>query len=611
MLKLTYKKLGQNFEDRNVIPFVNYAYKVQSFNDEGNASSKFSYLTIIAPSFPCCNFTFRLFNIRSSRIDIIWTLPIKNNGLNMTYFIRVFKRIDYFRPITINNLVERTDLNIELSHNELMKSRSIENNHLTYKMNNLMPYSQYFLSMKACNRDLNDTKKFYCLDGVPELNQTSSLEKIEDLNNTVEFLTSQDRPELQPAPTLITLNSSYIAVGISRPERPNGIILLYEVWIRKIETSELYFNNSYQSISGQQLACAIEDLYDPNDIYSIVSDNKQKLCIIKNLNYYSKYILSATSSTIVGRSSPSIEVLFTTLENRPLCGPKLLSAFSYSTDSIFFKWYPTINMTEYDSYWRRCIGGNLRNFTIYQLDNSLFQIIYKGLDNSFNLTKLHSSTEYQFKIEMCNSIGCFSTEKFSVITMDPSPNPWLTNPTFTFLNSSYIYFDWKEYIPFSGNNNPNSRGRVNFRLERSEISFSYPPSPLETGIRFHGFNYFKFSSDNFFPEGYPYFGFKYSFRTSKESSLSYFAASAYDQTEFTALQMIDGKSEFLSITQSNEEECSLFLNSKKNRLNDNIWHTLKTFRIKNFGLISVENETGSVNLTTCTNNNVITDVTGV
>lgn len=541
----------------------------------------------------------------------------------MTYFIKVYKRIDYFRPLSLNNLAERTELSVELAHNDLLKSEPPENNYFTYRMVNLQPYTQYFINIKACNRDLNDTKKLYCLDGTPEINQTINIEKAgEGLNNSIGFLTSQDRPELQPAPTLLTLNSSYIAVGILRPERPNGIILLYEVFIKKFDQSELASsNNSFQSVNNQQLACAIEDLYDPNDIYSLITGNKPKVCIIKNLNYYTKYVLSATSSTIVGRSSPSVEVVFTTLENKPICGPQILSAFSYATDSIYLKWLPAFNMTETVEYWRKCIGGVLKNFTIYQFDtmNSTFKQIYKGPENSFNVTKLNFSTQYEFKIELCNGIGCASSEIIKVTTIDPLPNPWgNVNPTFKFVNSSLIQFDWQNYVPFRNFENDNSnksssaRGRINFRLERSEISFAFPPTPLENGIRFHGLNYFKFAPDKFFPEGYPYFGLKYSFRSKKPTSLTYFATSAYDQTELKAVQMVNGQPEFLSVTQASDEACSIYLNTKnKQLLNQNRWHTLKVFRIKNFAYLSIENETQSLNLTSCTNNNVITDVNGV
>ena len=67
------------------------------------------------------------------------------------------------------------ELSVELAHNDLLKSEPPENNYFTYRMVNLQPYTQYFINIKACNRDLNDTKKLYCLDGTPEINQTINI----------------------------------------------------------------------------------------------------------------------------------------------------------------------------------------------------------------------------------------------------------------------------------------------------------------------------------------------------------------------------------------------------------------------------------------------------
>lgn len=126
----------------------------------------------------------------------------------------------------------------------------------------------------------------------------------------------------------------------------------------------------------------------------------------------------------------------------------------------------------------RCIGGNIRNFTIYKFENNKFIQIYSGRNNSVEIGNFNSSTEYQLKIELCNSVGCIADNKLIKIkTTNPPPSEWKNIvPSFRIINSTTLYLDWSTY----------PTGNFTFRLERTNASFSYPPSPLEQGIRFHG-----------------------------------------------------------------------------------------------------------------------------
>ena len=139
-------------------------------------------------------------------------------------------------------------------------------------------------------------------------------------------------------------------------------MFFYEVWIR--ETS---LNRRQQS----RLACFINDFYDPNDIYSLVaaSDNSQpRSCVIAGLAYDTEYLVSASSSTLIGTSLPSVEVRLRTLESEPLCAPRLVDARELTTsDSVKFTWLPTLNDTLTDKYWMNCIGGKFTKFRIFQV----------------------------------------------------------------------------------------------------------------------------------------------------------------------------------------------------------------------------------------------------
>lgn len=569
-------------------PFTIYSYRIESYNDQGNTSSRIALVTITFPSRPCCNFTFRLFNIRSSTVEILWTQPQKLNGLNLLYFIKIYQKLDLTKANSLNNIREQENSSVTLEHTKLTS----ENGLFRQTIQNLFAYKSYLITIRACNRDLTDLTKLYCIEGTPSTPT--------DFSNFIFFITSQDRPELQPAPSLISLNSSYVILGVRRPLRPNGIILLYEIWIQSLDTSS----------SNKELACAIEDLYDPNDPSTINSDNKQKICFIRNLNSNTPYAFSVTSSTIIGRSLPSSDLFLTTQEDQPICPPQLQTANSFQSDEIYFNWLPSLNMSIYDTYWKNCLGGALRNFSIYKINsNTSQQIVYTGLENNFNLTRLNSSSLYSFRIELCNQVGCLSTSVIQVTTSDPPPAPWLQQDLkYELINSTRINFDWSGYNPFkSGNQNQN----LKFRLERAKISFAYPPTPLEQGIRFHGFNYFKFSPDKYFPQGYPYFGLKYSFKTSKDSSLIYFAASSYAQSELTLSQLQNNQPWFISNTQaSSNDACSIYLYNKQETMRKQEWNSFRVFRLNNYAYLRFENKTAEINSSICSNQ-VITDVTGV
>ena len=213
--------------------FVTYAYRIESHNDEGHASSRDALFTLTAPTYPCCSFSYRLANIQSTSMDLIWSPPARTNGLNTTYVISVRKRVDIFKAISDATLIEQSASSTQLAHNALLKtaaaaspSSSLLVASFQHTITNLVPYTQYVVSVQACNSDLFAKNVSYCLLGTPSDNTSSTL----TLNNTsVLAITSQDKPELQSAPVLLTANASCLEIGVARPQRANGVILFYEV----------------------------------------------------------------------------------------------------------------------------------------------------------------------------------------------------------------------------------------------------------------------------------------------------------------------------------------------------------------------------------------------
>ena len=230
------------------------------------------------------------------------------------------------------------------------------------------------------------------------------------------------------------------------------------------------------------------------------------------------------------------------------------------------------------------------------------------MKNNFNLKKLESLKTYSFRIELCNNIGCKSTKPFSIKTTERAPIDWSSIlPIFSVINATSLRFNWTEYSNLEVNSD------LTYRLERSSISFAYPPMPLEKGIRFHGQNYFKFPAEKYFAEGYPYFGLKLNLKSKFESSIFYYATSSFAQSEFAAAQLYKSKPWFITNSQSNLVDCTIYLTTDDKRIfySDNNWHDLEIFRLNTLAQIRFDNNTGSVDSSECTSNQIITDVRDV
>ena len=156
-------------------------------------------------------------------------------------------------------------------------------------------------------------------------------------------------------------------VGVLKPLKSNGIILLYQIWIHK---------NNHQ---GFELACSIEEWYDPNDPTNQKKDDAPKICIIKNLEPSNNYKVSATSTTVIGSSTFSDPLEFKTLEMLPKCSVKIVEAVSKISDSIDITWKPSFNESKTEPFWLKCVSGILVSFKVYQEnDKGEFELKYKG-----------------------------------------------------------------------------------------------------------------------------------------------------------------------------------------------------------------------------------------
>lgn len=158
--------------------------------------------------------------------------------------------------------------------------------------------------------------------------------------------------------------------------------------------------------------------------------HKIRTCSIANLISNQEYSVSASSSTVIGRSQFSSPIVVKTLQSQPKCKPTLAeNSLIIGTNSISFIWEPSLNSSRTNPYWVNCLSGELRTFVLYELRNNANNtqvVIYSGIENSFNLLDLNASTKYSFILKMCNWVGCVSTDVIDIETIDPPPNKWLS-----------------------------------------------------------------------------------------------------------------------------------------------------------------------------------------
>ena len=121
--------------------------------------------------------------MRSTEADLVWSIPEKLNGLEPFYLVEVYTKIDISKPVIQSNLAFQKNSSLELKHSEIIKSKLTPNNELETKIERLLPYTQYYISVKTCNRDLRASEVLFCLNGMPKNNESSFYS----------LVTSQDR----------------------------------------------------------------------------------------------------------------------------------------------------------------------------------------------------------------------------------------------------------------------------------------------------------------------------------------------------------------------------------------------------------------------------------
>lgn len=243
--------------------------------------------------------------------------------------------------------------------------------------------------------------------------------------------TEEAPPTFIDLPIVEVLSSSEIIVSWSEPDELNGMLQGYT----------LYRN-------GSQISSAIFDTF--------FSDS--------NLEPFTTYSYLIEVCTNGGCTSSDL-VSNTTLEALPE-GFFNLEVIDLQARSISFLWqepdFPNGIITEYV-------------LTLLNSNNNN-AVIFRGLDLSFTFTAVVPYTNYSFRVEVCNSVGCVAANQTDVQTLETAPEGF-DAPRVRNLTSTSVAIEWR--APEMPN------GQITtYILRRGNESFPNDPVVIFEGLAF-------------------------------------------------------------------------------------------------------------------------------
>ncbi|XP_061735051.1 usherin isoform X2 [Nerophis ophidion] len=286
----------------------------------------------------------------SRTILVEWSRPSPVNGV--LQFYSIFLSHGTSEPILVYNSSERVE---------------------DHTLRNLNPGTAYTIKVAACTGG-------GCTSSPPAVAETE-----------------ESTPEDVPAPLLIPLSPHALNVSWTAPDKPNGIITSYGLWMDGVLISN--------------------------------SSSSQSFLMVKELSPWSRHVFRLQACTARGcGKGPMVEVR--TLEMAPE-GPILLELTNQSSRSLKSHWTapprPNGNMS-YTLYYRRQ-GGNV--------------VLEDGTAASrwLTLTDLQPYSNYSVWVRGCNTKGCVESMPLNLTTSTAAPDGLsavrLTRATSTSLNVSW------------------------------------------------------------------------------------------------------------------------------------------------------------------------------
>ncbi|XP_048212729.1 usherin [Perognathus longimembris pacificus] len=534
----------QFFTDTSLSPYTTYSYNLKTTNVHGSTRSMAVLYQTKA-------------GVPGGHLNLTYIIPVSSNFVTFTWNALS----NHSGPIE-KYILSCTPLD------SIQPCVAYEGQETSATIWNLVPFSQYNVSVQACTSG-------GCLHSLP-----------------ITVTTAQAPPRKLNPPKIQKTSSTELHAEWTSPLDPNGIIIRYELYMRRLGSTEE--SQVFQS----------RGWFNPHPFSRSANEHAEKwpqmTAHITGLEPYTEYEFRVLAVNMAGSVS-SAWISERTGESVPVSmDPPLV--FPISSNSLNISWEkPAENITR----------GEVVRFNINMISKQspqqsipvfFTQLLHtaKPQDVSYVVKGLKPYTIYNFTVSLCNAVGCVASVPGAGQTLAAAPAR-LRPPVAQGVNSTTMHLRW---LPPEEVNGP----APVYQLERKESSLPAPTAAMIKGIRFMGNAYCKFPSTTF-PLGTDFTGIKASFRTREPDGLIVFAASPGNQEEYFALQLKNGRPYFLFDPQGSSVEVTT-TNDRGKQYNDGKWHEIIAIRYQAFGQITVDGQyIGSS--TSLNGSTVIGDNTGV
>nr|XP_012315082.1 usherin isoform X2 [Aotus nancymaae] len=426
----------QYFLDTDLLPYTKYSYYIETTNVHGSTRSvAVTYRT--KPGVPEGNLTLSyILPIGSDSVTLTWTTLSNQSGPIEKYILSC----------------------VPLAGGQ--PCVSYEGHETSATIWNLFPFTKYYFSVQACTSG-------GCLHSLP-----------------ITVTTAQAPPQRLSPPKVQTISSTELHVEWSPPMELNGIIIRYELYMRR-------WRSTKETTSEETRVFQSSGWLSPHSFAESSNENAlkppQTTTTITGLEPYTKYEFRVLAVNMAGSVS-SAWVSERTGESAPIfmSPPSVIPLSSYSLNISWEK--PADNVTR-----GKVVGYDINMISEQSPQQSIpvvfSQLLHtaKSQELSYAIEGLEPYRIYEFTVTLCNSVGCVTSASGAAQTLAAAPAQ-LRPPLVKGINSTTIHLRW---FPPEELNGPSPV----YQLERRESSL---PAMMTTmmmkGIRFTGNGYCKFPS---------------------------------------------------------------------------------------------------------------------
>ncbi|XP_045715406.1 usherin [Phyllostomus hastatus] len=523
----------QDFLDTGLSPYTSYSYSVKATNVHSSTwSAAVTYRTTPGVPEGSLNLTY-VIPVSSDSVTLTWTAPSNRSGPIEKYILSCAP-LDDVQPC--------------IPH---------EGHETSATIRNLVPFTEYRFSVQACTHG-------GCLHSSP-----------------VTVTTAQAPPAGLGPPRVRKTSSTELHVGWAPPVQPNGIIVRYELYMKRLRSNG-------ETVSAERRVSESSGWLSPRPFAESASEHAltapQASTTVRGLEPYTRYAFRVSAVNAAGSVS-SAWTSERTGESEPvfMAPPSVLPL---SPSSLNVSWEKLAD---------DIVRGQVVRYDIRMVSERSPQRSAPGVFSqvlatanpqqlSYVVSGLKPYRIYNFTVSVCNSVGCVASAPGAGQTLAAAP-AGLRPPLLEGLSSTTIHARW---LPPEELNGPSPV----YQLERREASLPAPGARMVRGMRFPGHGYCRFPSSTH-PINTDFTGIKASFRTRAPEGVIVFAASPGGQEEYFALQLKHGRPYFLFDPQGSSVEVTT-TNDDGRQYSDGKWHDVIAIRHQAVGQITLDGQyTGS------------------